>query len=105
MAFKAMKLGAYDYLPKPFTADEVILTLRKAEEREKLRREVTRLQNEFREDLNLRQNEELGKLQRSLLKQVQDYADKKDCDHDDCDCAHYIFEAAIEAFYGDKYWK
>ena len=39
-----------------------------------LQREVTRLQSEFREDLNLRQNEELGKLQRSLLKEVQDYA-------------------------------
>ena len=39
-----------------------------------LQREVTRLQNEFREDLNLRQNEELGLLQRSLLKEVQDYA-------------------------------
>lgn len=39
-----------------------------------LQREVTRLQNEFREDLNLRRNEELGKLQRSLLSEVQDYA-------------------------------
>lgn len=39
-----------------------------------LQREVTRLQTEFREDLNLRQNEELGILQRSLLKEVQDYA-------------------------------
>jgi len=39
-----------------------------------LQREVTRLQNEFREDLNLRQNEELGKLQRELLKEVQEYA-------------------------------
>ena len=39
-----------------------------------LQREVTRLQNEFREDLNLRRNEELGLLQRSLLKEVQDYA-------------------------------
>ena len=39
-----------------------------------LQREVTRLQNEFREDLNLRRNEELGQLQRSLLKEVQDYA-------------------------------
>ncbi|MDH3440861.1 MAG: OmpH family outer membrane protein [Gammaproteobacteria bacterium] len=39
-----------------------------------LQREVTRLQNEFREDLNLRRNEELGTLQRSLLKEVQDYA-------------------------------
>lgn len=39
-----------------------------------LQREVTRLQQEFQEDLNLRQNEELGKLQRLLLKEVQDYA-------------------------------
>jgi outer membrane protein len=39
-----------------------------------LQREVTRLQTEFREDLNLRQNEELGLLQRAVLKEVQDYA-------------------------------
>jgi outer membrane protein len=39
-----------------------------------LQREVTRLQTEFREDLNLRQNEELGILQRSLLKELQDYS-------------------------------
>ncbi len=35
-ALAAMKEGAYDYIPKPFRADEVILTLRKAEERERL---------------------------------------------------------------------
>ena len=39
-----------------------------------LQREVSRLQTEFQEDLNLRRNEELGNLQRSLLKEVQDYA-------------------------------
>jgi outer membrane protein len=39
-----------------------------------LQREVARLQTEFQEDLNLRQNEELGNLQRLLLKEVQDYA-------------------------------
>jgi len=39
-----------------------------------LQREVARIQDEFREDLNLRQNEELGALQRQLLKEVQDYA-------------------------------
>lgn len=39
-----------------------------------LQREVTRLQSEFREDLNLRQNEEYGVLQRAMLKEVQDYA-------------------------------
>jgi DNA-binding NtrC family response regulator len=35
-ALGAMKEGAYDYIPKPFRPDEVILTLRKAEERERL---------------------------------------------------------------------
>lgn len=39
-----------------------------------LKREVQRLQTEFQEDLNLRRNEELGNLQRSLLKEVQEYA-------------------------------
>ena len=39
-----------------------------------LQREVQRLDTEFREDLNLRQNEELAKLQRSILQEVQTYA-------------------------------
>lgn len=39
-----------------------------------LQRDVARIQQEFREDLEVRQNEELGSLQRSLLKEVQDYA-------------------------------
>jgi DNA-binding NtrC family response regulator len=42
-AIAAMKEGAYDYLPKPFRPDEVVLTLRKAEERERLRQEVASL--------------------------------------------------------------
>ena len=38
-AIQAMKLGAYDYISKPFKTDEVYLTLKKAEERESLRQE------------------------------------------------------------------
>ena len=38
-AIEAMKLGAYDYISKPFKTDEVYLTLKKAEERESLKRE------------------------------------------------------------------
>ena len=45
-----------------------------------LQREVTRLQNELREDLNLRQNEEYGVLQRAVLKEVQDYAQQQNYD-------------------------
>ena len=36
-AIAAMREGAYDYLHKPFRPDEVLLTLRKVEEREGLR--------------------------------------------------------------------
>ena len=46
LAVKAMTNGAYDYLAKPFGADEVLLTIRKAEERERLRAEVGRLRAE-----------------------------------------------------------
>ncbi len=38
-AIDTMKQGAYDYIPKPFRTDEIILTLRKAQERERLMRE------------------------------------------------------------------
>src|SRR5881296_2055100 len=42
-ALAAMKEGAYDYVPKPFRADEVVLTLRKAQERERLGRTIATL--------------------------------------------------------------
>jgi len=38
LAVEAMRRGAYDYLAKPFQPSEVLLTLRKAREREHLRR-------------------------------------------------------------------
>jgi len=50
LAVEAMKKGAYDYLPKPFGADEVLLTVQKAVEREQLRREVGRLRREVSVD-------------------------------------------------------
>jgi len=50
LAVEAMKRGAYDYIAKPFGADEVLLTVRKAEEREQLRREVGRLRTEVQAD-------------------------------------------------------
>ena len=48
IALEAMKRGAYDYIAKPFSADSILLTLRKAEEREKLRREVKRLRTQVK---------------------------------------------------------
>jgi len=46
-AIEAMKAGAYDYVSKPFKPDEVVLVLRKAEERLRLARENRRLRTEL----------------------------------------------------------
>jgi two-component system response regulator AtoC len=48
-ALEAMKEGAYDYISKPFKKDEVLLTLKKAEEREKLKEENIRLKTKIDE--------------------------------------------------------
>ena len=48
-ALNAVRRGAYDFLSKPFQADELLLTIRKAEEREQLRRENRRLRRELDE--------------------------------------------------------
>jgi len=46
LAVEAMRRGAYDYLAKPFQPSEVTLTLRKAYEREKLRKANELLQRD-----------------------------------------------------------
>ncbi|NLE87278.1 MAG: sigma-54-dependent Fis family transcriptional regulator [Myxococcales bacterium] len=50
LAIEAMKSGAYDYVSKPFKPDEIVLTLKKAEERETLRRENRALREEIRKE-------------------------------------------------------
>jgi two-component system response regulator AtoC len=50
LAIEAMKAGAYDYVSKPFKPDEIVLTLRKAEEREALRRENRALKEQIQKD-------------------------------------------------------
>jgi two-component system response regulator AtoC len=52
-AVEAMKMGAFDYISKPFNADEIILTIKKAEERERLREENIRLKHEAQKDYGL----------------------------------------------------
>jgi len=44
-ALAALREGAYDYVHQPFRPDEVIIAVRKAEERERLRREVAALRS------------------------------------------------------------
>ncbi|MCP4681898.1 MAG: sigma-54-dependent Fis family transcriptional regulator [Desulfobacterales bacterium] len=48
-ALEAIKEGAYDYISKPFKKDEVLLTLKKAEERERLKEENLRLKTKINE--------------------------------------------------------
>jgi two-component system response regulator AtoC len=50
LALEAMKGGAYDYVQKPFKPDEIVLALKKAEEREALRRENRALRDEIRKE-------------------------------------------------------
>ena len=48
-AVRAMKEGAYDFIPKPFEPDHIALTIAKAAEREALKREVELLAGELGE--------------------------------------------------------
>jgi two-component system response regulator AtoC len=47
-ALAAVRAGAWDYLAKPFAPEELLLAIRKAEERERLRRENQQLRRELR---------------------------------------------------------
>ena len=58
-AIKAMKQGAYDYISKPFNIDEVLLALKKAEERENLKDENFKLKERLRK---IEDNYRFGKM-------------------------------------------
>jgi two-component system response regulator AtoC len=52
-AVEAMRLGAYSYLAKPFDEDELVLTIDKALESSKLKRELAHLRKNQQQDLGL----------------------------------------------------
>jgi two-component system response regulator AtoC len=74
-AIEAMKLGAYDYISKPFKPDEIILTLKKAEERELLRKENELLRNEIKREYSFEnivsKNEKMQKIFEVIQKVAQ----------------------------------
>jgi two-component system response regulator AtoC len=76
-AIEAMKAGAYDYIQKPFKNDEVVLALKKAEERETLRRENRALREEIRKES--RYEEILAKSQKmqDIFRTISKIADYK----------------------------
>src|SRR5574341_539574 len=53
VAVEAMKLGAYDYIGKPFDMDEVLLVVEKALEAQALVQEVTRLRQSLEGSVDL----------------------------------------------------
>ena len=75
-AIEAMKLGAYDYISKPFKPDEVILTLKKAEERERLRKENELLRRQVKKEYSFEnivsKNDKMNKLF-EIIKKVAPY--------------------------------
>jgi two-component system response regulator AtoC len=75
-AIEAMKLGAYDYISKPFKPDEIILTLKKAEERERLRKENELLRKEVEKEYSftniISKNEKMQKIF-DVIKKVAQY--------------------------------
>ncbi len=76
-AIECMKLGAYDYISKPFKADEIILTVKKAEERERLKKENLRLKEESLADYDFKNifTDDKKMLEvLSLVKKVSDYS-------------------------------
>ncbi len=76
-AIEAMKAGAYDYVSKPFKPDEVLLVLKKAEERERLARENRRLRTELAAEYRFDNLVGASEPMAEVLKQVRKVAPVK----------------------------
>lgn len=77
LALEAMKAGAYDYIQKPFKAEELLLTLRKAEEREALRRENRALKQEILRDSSFEDILAKSTSMQAIFKTITKIADYK----------------------------
>jgi two-component system response regulator AtoC len=74
-AIECMKLGAYDYISKPFKTAEIVLTLKKAEERERLRKENRRLKDEVARDYDISNIHTTDEKMLEILAMVRKIAD------------------------------
>jgi two-component system response regulator AtoC len=77
LALEAMKAGAYDYVQKPFKPDEIVLALRKAEEREALRRENRALREEIRKEHQFEQILAKSQSMQDIFRTIAKIADFK----------------------------
>lgn len=71
-AVEAMKLGAFDYLSKPFTSDQVVLTTKKAVERRALLAETMRGRKEISKAQQIFESLPLGIIVVNKDKQIED---------------------------------
>jgi two-component system response regulator AtoC len=76
-ALAAIKAGAYDYIPKPFRKEEILLTLRKAEERRQLRDENEILRREARGGHSFASIIARSPVMRRVFETIQKVADYK----------------------------
>jgi two-component system response regulator AtoC len=77
IAIEAIKLGAYDYISKPFKPDEIILTLKKAEERERLRRENEFLRKEVKKEYSFENIISKNKMMQKMFEVIKKVAQYK----------------------------
>ncbi len=71
LALQAIKLGAYDYVSKPFAPEELILTLRKIEEREGLKSENRELKARLEQKYNFSNIVAQSKAMREIFETVK----------------------------------
>lgn len=77
IAIEAIKLGAYDYISKPFKPDEIILTLKKAEERDRLRRENEFLRKEVKKEYSFENIISKNKMMQQIFEVIKKVAQYK----------------------------
>ncbi|HKQ71002.1 MAG TPA: sigma-54 dependent transcriptional regulator [Polyangiaceae bacterium] len=77
LALEAIKAGAYDYVQKPFKHEEIVLAIRKAEEREALRRENRALKEEIRKEHVFEQILAKSQAMQDIFKMIAKIADYK----------------------------
>src|SRR3990172_3717899 len=69
-AVKAMKLGAYDYISKPFNLEEITFVIKKALEAGSIRKQVTLLRQQCKGQVDaiIGESEEMAKVKNLILK-------------------------------------
>ncbi len=77
LAIEAMKAGAYDYVHKPFKHEEVVLAIKKAEEREALRRENRVLREEVQKEHQFEQILAKSQAMQDIFRTISKIADFK----------------------------